>query len=676
MTTNAPSLNAEQVREAYKLAKLERRRQAKQLIQRAELAALELPDALPNDEGVEDNLIPTDMLSVDLNAVIPSAWEADRASQLQVLLNDQDSRPIFEQTYPTLPTFPLNIAIPSREFQGPGGHRVRYRVTAGSGTELSGYTNFTVDRDDPNRGNMPDSLVLQTNQVTPEYLNTNDGLPFEINAFSYARPGDRANIYMIAPGNPDPVLVGTIAPRPVTGFDPSLPMTGTIAKDHFVDANGDPKFVDGTLSFYYLAYSRAGNETTKPLDTNISMAFQPLPTGLQNAVIPLALENPPLIDRADAILGVTVQIPAFNNHQPADQVVVTWGSRNVASFPVGSNPTFPLESPKIAYSTLLTEGGAPGGEGPKDVVANYRIVRGLLEFPAPAAASTSVDLRIPGPVNPDPGPENPRLGSVTVRGGGTNPEDNKIRVADIGLPVSVTLPAYDPMVVGEELQVFWNKQPVPNASYTVVGGETTFDIEVPYTFVAQEGDGPAIPVHIQLTSPDFPPDNAPITVPTAVEVDTFEFGTLTPPSFPDMNPTFQSLGCCERIWEGAKLRVAGDTQNFAAGDTVTVHWQGRDFGTGTVIPDTTGNQPYQLTADQAANGFDHAINFIDVVMPIEDAGGQLYAWYVIAKAGGPSATADEVDVYAVSTMPGRCRCIAEGVCDTSACPPRSTKAAR
>ncbi|MFQ6572828.1 hypothetical protein [Pseudomonas sp. UM16] len=676
MTTKGPNLDAGQLlRDDYRLAKQERRQQERLKNRRAvkvdaDLVPIDLPDVLPNDEGVELNLIPTAMLSEDLNAQIPTAWTGVTRARLQVFLNDQDSNPIFDQTYPALPSFPLEIKVPSDQFQAAGGHRVRYMVSTSGGTERADYTYFTVDRDDPNRNIIPDSLVLPTDRVTLEYLNTNGGLPFTINAFTYARPGDRAEIFMIPFASSEPVLVAEIAARPVADFDPSAPMTGVIAKDKFVNENDDPLYLDGVLSFYYLGYSRAGNQTRKPIDLNISMAFQPLPTGLQNAVIPLAQEeDAPLIDRADAILGVIVRIPEFTHHQPTDRVVVTWGSRNVDDFAVGGSPTFPLETRSVPYATLLSEGEAVG-EGPKNVTATYRIVRGLLEFTPTAAASSGVDLRIPGPENPDPGPENPLLGQVTVRGGSGDSEDNKIGVGDIDLPVSVTLPAYDPMVAGEVLQVFWNNKLVPDASYTVVGGETDFNIAVPFSFVAEEGDGPDVPVHIQLTSPNLPPGNAPITVPTPVEVNTFEFGPLTDPVFPDMDDFFESLGCCQRIWEGAKLRVSGDTRNFAAGDTVTVHWEGRDSD-GTAIPETTGSQPYELDADQATRGFDHSIDFTSVVRPIADVAGYLFAWYVVAKKSGASVKSSEAKVEVSYTMPSGCECIAEGVCDISACSPRS-----
>ena len=673
MTSKEPNPDAGQLlRDTFRLSKQERQRQEtkkKRHTAQNSLVPLHLPDVLPNDEGIETNLIPTAMLSDDLNAQILTAWVGSGRARVRAFVNDQDSNPIFDQDYQTPPAFPLSIKIPSSHFQAPGSHRVRYMVSTNGGTERASYTNFTVDRDDPNRDIIPTPLVLTTDRVTPEYLAANNGVPYTINVFLHPRPGDYAEIIMIPFIGAEPVLVAVVPARPVAGFDPTTPMTGIIARDKFVDINDDPLYPDGVLSFYYLAYSRAGNQTRKPIDVNISMAFQPLPANLQNAVIPLAQEATPLIDRADAILGVTIQIPAFDNPQPTDRAVSLWGNRVVADFLVGSNPTFPLESSPVPYATLLSEGDATG-EGLKNVTATYRIVRGLLEFTPGATAGSGVDLRIPGPVNPDPGPENPALGQVTVRGGGADPEDNRIRVEDINLPVSVTLRAYTPLVAGEVLQVFWNKKPVPGASHTVVGDETEFNITVPFDFVAQEGDGPKIIVYIQLTSPTLPPGNAPITVFTPVEVNTFEFGQLITPFFPDMDDFFESLGCCEQIWEGAKLHVSGDTRNFAEGDTATVHWEGRD-STGTLITDTKGNQPYVLTADQVTRGFDHSIDFTSVVMPTADAGGHLFAWYVLSKLTGGQAASQESEVDVSYTLPGGCQCIAEGACDISACPARS-----
>jgi len=668
MNSRVFDLNAQQTREAYIQEKIAGRIKASRSIIQKNLPSLEFPDALPNDEGIETNLIPTNMLSEPVTAVIRDPWQGGVPAEVNVFLNDNEARPIFSQTYTTLPTFPLEIKIDPSDFASQGVYNVRYRVQTRGAPEDSDNTVFTVDREDPNRNNEPKPLELDTDRLNLAYLQANNGLPFTIPAFDYPRPGDYCIVFMKKrTGLPEEEVFRTPA-RPVAGFDPTVPTTGIIPLDKFIDANDDPLFPDGTLEFSYLATSRAGNEAKRPEPTFVQMAFLPEPSGLQLAVIPLATEASPLIDRADAILGVTVQIREFQNWQPTDKVVIRWGTRTLPSFDIGPLPSFPLESAVVAYPTLKAEGSA-AGEGPKSVEISYTIVRGLLTFTPPGPTSTSVDLRIPGPENPDPGPENPALGKVTVLGGGASPEANKIRVEDKNKPITVTLPLLSPpLPANDVLEVIWNGKKT-GATYKTTGGETDdYSITVPYDVVDQ--DGPAIPVQMSLTSgdPTVPPDNVPVTVATPVEVNTFEIGTLIPPTFPDkVRPPFNSIGCNEKIWEGARFKVEGDAVNFAANDTVTVHWEGHVAADDdTLIPDTKGSHDVQLTAEQAAQGFEHHIPFTDYLDKVADAGGIMVAWYHLTKSGVGGKPSDEVSVYPSYTTPSGCKCTAAGICRIAA----------
>ncbi|WP_442107543.1 hypothetical protein [Pseudomonas sp. NUPR-001] len=663
MNTKVPSLTGEQVREAYQLSQLERRKAAEKVRDLVELDPIVLLKLLPNDEGFEENLIPTAMLSNDLEAEIKNAWAGTGVADFLVFFN-QGTTPIIETNYPRRPPFPLAILIPSGHFQAAGTYTLRYSVYNGGGDNNSSPSTFTVDRDDPHRNIVPPQIEFDTNVITPDYLNTNNGLPFTLPLFSHPRPGDTAEIHMKIMDTGVIHHVASIAKRPVQGFDPLVPMTGVIAKDVFINSSGDPIFEDGTVEFYYYAYSRAGNQTKYPDVAQVSIAFKPMASGLKKAIIPLATESPdPLIDRSDAILGVVVEIEEFLNYLPKDEIEVTWGARSLARFPVGSNPQFPLQSPAIPYGVLISEGDA-SGEGPKTVSVDYRVMRGLIEAKPDTAVTTSVDLRIPGPVNPNPGPENPLLGTVVVYGGGANPEKDSIRVEDIGQPVRVQLPAYPNMQAGDVLEVVWNNT-LTGATHVVQGTETDFDIRMPFDVVTEHGDGPAVPVQIQITNPSLPPGNPTITVLTPVSVNTFQLGTLTSVIFPDRN-RYNALGCCQSIWEGAKARIGGDPVNFAEKDTVTVFWVGRDE-LGADVPDTDGSQAYTLTAAQATDGFDHVVAFAEFVQPIAKEKANLFVWYELQKVGGASGKADPSDIEVTYTSPDGCECIGPGVCDTSAC---------
>nr|WP_225778525.1 DUF4402 domain-containing protein [Pseudomonas sp. Marseille-Q3773] len=670
MNSKSPTLTAQQARDVYIQSRISRRTLANKSIIQANLPALEFPDTLPNDAGNEVNLIPTAMLSDPLKSILPTAWQGGVPAEFKVFVDDDEENPVHSDSYETMPSFPLDFNIPPDRFLTQGIYNVRYRIQTRGALEDSDNTVFTVDRDDPQRNNEPDQLELTTDRINLKYLDDNGGLPFSIPAFSYARPGDYCIIYMKKPGMGEETEVLRTPARPVAGFDPTAPTTGTIPRNQFVDDNNDPLFSDGTVELSYLAMSRAGNQTKRPLVTSVQMAFLPEPSGLQLAVIPLAAEAPALIDRADAILGVTVQAPQFQNHQPTDVVVFKWGNRIFDRVTVGALPSWPIESSVLGYPILIAEGDS-AGEGPKDVVVTYSVVRGLLTYDPASSVSTSVNLVIPGPENPDPGPENPALGTVTVRGGGTDPVDNEIRVADKNLPVTVTLPLLSPALPADDvLEVVWNGKPT-GATYTVTGGEETeFSITVPYSVVEEHGDNPAMPVQMSLTSGDLdvPPGNVPVTVATNVKVDTFELGALTPPTFPDkVRPPFNSIGCGEKIWEGARFKVEGDAVNFTDKDTVTVHWEGRvSEADDTVIPDTKGSQDFILTAEQAAQGFEHRIPFQDFLDKVADAEGIMVAWYHLTKVSGANAPSEEIFVYPSYTTPSGCKCTDADICSVVA----------
>lgn len=665
MNSKTQNLTAQQAREAYREAKITRRIQANRSIIQANLPALDFPNALPNEEGTEENLIPTKDLSSPVTARLPSTWEGAGPATLDVFLDRNEADPIASNTYPNPPMFPLTFEIGPERFTTAGEYTVTYRVTTRAAVEDSDPYRFTVDREDPNRNNEPPALQLDTDRITLDYLTINDGLPFSIPAFDNARPGDYCAIFMTAPHIPEKEVFTTPA-RPVDNFDSTDPTTGTIPKNQFVNNNGDPLFTDGTVRLSYLAYSRAGNEAKRPKPTDVQMAFLPEPSGLQPAIIPLAAETPPLIDRADAILGVTVDIPEFQNHLPTDEVIISWGTNTSIRFPVGAQPRFPLRSSPVVYPTLIAEGDATG-EGPKEVEVTYSIVRGMLGYSPASATLTNVDLRIPGPENPEPGPENPALGSVTVRGG-TTTEDNQILVADIGQEVTVTLPILTPpLAENDVLEVIWNGEATGD-TYRITGTETDpFTITIPFDVVSKHGDGPAIPVQMSLTSgnPEFPEDNVPLTVETNVLVDTFQLGELTPPSFPDKKaPPFDSIGCGEEIWNGARFKVEGDPVNFAENDTVTVYWQGEVAeDNDEVIPGTEGSKIVTLTAEQVSNGFEERIPFVGGLQAVADADGIMVAWYHLQKTGTPhQAKSGEILVYPAYVTPSGCRCTAEGAC--------------
>jgi len=669
MTGKIPALTAQQAREAYAKDKIARLTKANQSITRKALTLLTVPDALPNDEGFDDNLIPVEAMAAPLKVELASGWTGYPAI-LKIYLDGDKEKPLLEQTYTSAPTFPLVTHVPQSAFQGDKLYSLKYLISTEADDQESDETIFTVNKDNPTFGNPGPAITFQTDHVTPEYLDDNSGLPFTIAQLINARAGDVCHIYIKGTNSLTPKKVYSTPPRiPVNPPDGTA---GTIPKSEFYNEEGDSIFADGPLEVTYVAVSRAGYEAQPSTPTTLQLVLLPAPANLQPAEVPFAADTEELIDRKDASLGVTVLIKAYDNPTPDDNISVYWGDTRIGGvINLGPELNFPLETDEVKYSDLVAQGDhAEDGElGPKNVDITWKIERHGAEYKVDQPTTVSVDLRIPGPENPDPGPENPKLGKVTVTGGGVPPVANKIRVEDIDKDVTVTLPLFEGSTAGDVLEVVWNGVPT-GETHTIVGDESLYTLTLPFSIVKNAGDNPRLPVQMRLIAGDdtIPGDNIPITYAQEVEVNTFVIGALTPPTIPDKHPTFNSIGCRERIWEGARIAIAGDAVNFATDDTVTVHWEGHASESDTtVIEGSKGNEAHKLVGNEASQGFEIRIAFDPYLMMVGDvADAPMRVWYELAKTSGQKGESTKNWFRPSYVKPDGCKCTSEDACATPA----------
>ena len=145
-----------------------------------ELAAPEIPDALPNFPGSEFNLLPLRALGSPLRVLIEQWLDSVPFPGVPVrltLLLNRNAVADYHFTTPIDPAlFPFPANIPE-QYLLEGVHEVSYLVTIGENAELSTPTPITIDKTAPNFGNPGDAPVFPpeviSQGITQKYLDEN-----------------------------------------------------------------------------------------------------------------------------------------------------------------------------------------------------------------------------------------------------------------------------------------------------------------------------------------------------------------------------------------------------------------------------------------------------------------------------------------------------------------------
>lgn len=599
----------------------------------ADLAAPTLPDWWPGEPEFV-GLVPRAQQEVDM-AVKIAQWDgyATRPGDLDTLYFDwrlasTDKWELFDtQTVEggkDPDAFPIDIVLDKAIFKEEGTFLLRYRVKTDSGVEgTSLETLFKIDKTPPNANLKPSALTFVDASVglegiTDAYLQANDGLKVRIPSYSDTQKGDRIWIYAY-----------TLEEQPID-YVYNEELTSSlvlIPKEAFIG------LTDGKIDFKYQLVDKAGNDGPDSQLTETSLLIKPLPIGLEKPVVPLASDGLLNLEDIRSILppallaiSIPVHIKRYDNWQPKDTVILTWGGALRLTHTLGPVPGDPVVV-EVPYSLIAADYGTETGDKPTTV--SYVIQRGSRTFDAPPE-TINVNLFAPGPVNPDrPDPINKQLPRVTVRGGSTTSPDNVLRADDIGLDATVALKLYDPIGSGERMKLYWNSTDKSVAQYLPPMGSENQDYEftVAWADIAAHPSAAPLPVFytVDLVSGE---GNKEMCEPTLVNVSGAVPVQLAEPEFPDAGTASNGdpiLNCYSYKGPDQEVTVVipGNRPSLKGGETLSFTWQCYTEREGT--PEYEAGTPQKwlktITATEAADGFTFNVGpFKDYIEPVEKSG--------------------------------------------------------
>lgn len=531
------------------------------------LSGPEIPDGLAPLSGETAWLLPRLFQTQSLRITLPNFWAPGIAEWHRIeFFWDDIYRAQVRLHLPQAGDFPQTFTIPEIDLSRPGIFKLHYVVYLEPlpNPAISDPIWVNLDKEAPNFGARGGPLIFPAQViaggVTDAYLAANsDQVQAQVPRWPDLKEQDRVECYWFSPivsaiDAETPVTTLTIEPRHVNGDPIIVTFTGDMIR-----GKGN-----GNFNATYVLFDRAGNENDESVVERVAVALTQPPAGLLRPRVPLA-DVDGLINRADAAAGVRVLVDAYTSPEPGDEVTASWNSTDLGTVPITGASAFPVEF-SVPWSTIR----AYGEDAPYGATVTYRVRRGGNDPQSPAN-TFNVDLRIPGPPNPDPDPINPALALVDVYGGGANPVLNLIRPADINLPATATVLLYTNPQPDEVMQLFWAGAPVPGAQYTVQAGDSEFKpiaFIIPWALI--DGASSPVPVYYTITNGTNPQQSRN----TAVVVRSALLPNLPIPQFPDRSNNFY-INCCTayRPWLGIRVRVPMDSR-FEVGDTLGVQWKG------------------------------------------------------------------------------------------------------
>ncbi|MCO1619053.1 hypothetical protein [Pseudomonas putida] len=460
--------------------------------------------------------------------------------------------------------FPYHLELPKDLVStwGDGPNTIHYEVDHYNFTHsVSPELTLLFDRAAPYNQTAPDKMPDLPATVTDA---TKGAVELELPDYLDYQPGDKVAYWWLASIPDDPWAALPVAVVEVTVRPQKLPVPATT-----IDQVGD-----GGVMAVYVLLDKAGNNSHMSDITHIAVALGNLPSNLKEPVVPLAADG--LINQQDAADGVIVQVPAFDNWKPSDQLRVTWGSYTSQWRPISDTGKFPQEF-AIQPSTLFDEYGA-STTGDKAVPVAYEVQRGTAPV-GNKGTSVTVNLERIGPVDPDPDPEwpgpvNPRLETVTITGSAGEKNhlkdpDDEFKDATLTLDVNLALKKDD------ELTFYWGDEHIQGIDHTVGDGEpgTTITKTVAWAVIRARGND-TVPVHYRVQRPGNP---NPIR---SVDTDVLVEAVGIHPAAPEYLGTVRDWLNCSSLYQdehdteaAVSVQMEDLTQyGLASGDTVTLHW--------------------------------------------------------------------------------------------------------
>lgn len=563
------------------------------------------------------NQLHTDYQGKDLKIDIPQFEQGGNGRPGNITLHWQGD-PIGTPYAFTTPitNFPVTMVLPASATRTEGSFLLHYVVNIRGNISQSAPMTINIDKTAPNNnvGGAPVSLPaeVEASGITRAYLDANGGkvLVTVDGGYVDAKIGDVVEVW----------------------YGPSIPLASKVGE--VIRANlADPITFDllesmlgeeGEKSLFYKLVDRKGNAGPNSEYKRFNVELTAPPAGLAPPTVPLASDG--LIDYADVVDGVRVNIAPYSNWFSRDLVIVTFDGIDHA----------PQQMPQSGASILLPYSLVFGGNlGEKASSVTYRITRGGNSFDGPGSADFKVDLRTPGPDPVDPpAVVHPGLNLPSVKGA-VSPE-GQLKAADRDQDVEVTILIYDAPAKGEYVQLYWNGEVVPGARYEVQGDEApTFQIpfDLPWDIIDAAGNGD-IPAHYIVGHALN--DNVLSSAARVVNVEGVPI-VLPQPSFQNLDLSFppeEILNCPSlRVEAGALVaEIAVPSDDRLAGNEMTFLYQGWSDESGTVPIDGTDDSfTYTPSAEEAASGFTVTLPYETALKETRQAYGSIH--YTVAIGG-------------------------------------------
>ncbi|WP_160286287.1 hypothetical protein [Pseudomonas knackmussii] len=613
--------------------------------QRRRMQAAQHPQARANEleaptvVGVlyEDNLVPLDVLDSGLEIQVPVWPRLQAGDELSILWDDVEVHR-FVVTDAEM-VFPYSYILPPDNMQVSGSHRLTYSALLISGLEPSSVPVIvTVDRNEPNSGNIPAALEfpaeIVSDGITPAYLAANgDKVMVKVPHYSGMEANQSVHVLW---GNSHPLPIKVLEQADVDQGYVEIEIPGDTIR-----AAGE-----GRMDAYYYLTSRAGFDGKESIHSDIDVILSAPPSGLLAPTVLLAEDG--LVDRDDATAGVFITVAPYQNMGAGDQVAAKWGSTALALYPmqVDGHPV------DIAVSRAIVI-----NEGSGVIDVSYEILRNSRPYGSPVTPIT-VDIDTAGPLDPDPTtPENELLAAPTVLGN-VSQSPNELTPEDLESGATVEVPFYSEAKEGEIITVQWGSMSglIALPPYTITAQDVTDQQlpPVPVSTAVLEGtlNNPALPVNYTLTRPlGAPAANPVLSLTQSVNAHMSGPGGidgLGAATFDDINGRGYLLYAVVYP-DGAKITVPAYL-NMQANDKVTLEWQAYSaLGTpvGEEIAEALFTQTIDVTADMVGSDLAFTVPYDTYISPIaleEDFFGSAKVIYTVNQGGTDFLSEEEATV--------------------------------
>ncbi|WP_410480121.1 hypothetical protein [Pseudomonas sp. DCA-1] len=502
------------------------------------------------------------------------------------------------------PGFPFAFTVPKAKIElwGEGEHKFSCEVqpyNGGDRIKSDGELSLIFDRVPPYGQALP-APFTPIADVTDANI---DSVDLAFPEYDDYKAGDTVHVYWLK-SVPDDLSEF----KPVVSVPVQAPPQALRVPKKAIEDMGD-----GGVYALYLLVDKAGNISKLSQYLPVGVAIGPLPTGLQDPVVPLAPSGDGLIDQEDVFTGVSVQIPEFSNFKPTDELEVTWGTLKLGWQPIGNAPRFPLVVNLTSLQVWEQYGSSSSGDVQTPV--SYELRRGAV-----SAGSKSIDVNVNleriGPVDPNPDPEwpgpvNPKLGPVTVTGA-ISGKANELTPADETHPASLTFLLDAAFKEGDNITFYWGGQHIADADYPVENGDPGSNItcEIPWEYI-EAGKNGTVPVHYEITRTGIPNKTASPSTDVLVnaivlrpEAPAFLGGnTEAPVGWLGCKSLFDPNDPTDTV-PSIRVQVPDLAQyGLTESDTVTMHWTAvHGYSGDTKIPGIDKTEDIALTGGKL-NGF-------------------------------------------------------------------------